>query len=224
MIKNDEFISDAEQGSPRTGEPAQKKSRKKTGNDQGGVAAGSTATGSAAGASAGGAAAPADLEQLVQENIDAEAEVLDGLAKALAEAEELRDRYLRLKAEWDNYRKRTETERAEERSRATQRLVEKLLPVMDDMERALEHSDTATEESLKEGIAQVHSKLQGVLLSEGVQAIDPKGSPFDANLHCAVSIVEDAQAPDETVLEVFQKGYAMGSRVLRPASVVVSSK
>ena len=169
-------------------------------------------------------ATEADVEQQIEDNIDAETEHLDELAKALAEAKEMRDRHLRLKAEWDNYRKRTEAERADERSRATQHLIEKILPVIDDMERALEHSEAAIEEPFKEGIAQVLAKLQGVLESEGVTVIDPQGEPFDANLHYALSKVENKKLPDETVLEVFQKGYSMGSRLLRPASVVVSHK
>jgi molecular chaperone GrpE len=92
------------------------------------------------------------------------------------------------------------------------------------MERAIEHSSSAQEAALKEGIVQVYNKMLGVLEGEGVSVIDPKGEPFDANLHCALSKVEDNKLPDETVLEVYQKGYAMGSRVLRPASVVVSSR
>jgi molecular chaperone GrpE len=169
------------------------------------------------------ASASEAVEEITQ-NIDAEAEELDELAKALEEANELRDRHLRLKAEWDNYRKRTEAERADERSRATQRLVEKLLPIIDDVERAIEHSENASEESLKEGIAQVCSKLVSVLTGEGVKVIDPKGEPFDANRHSAISKLEDNKVPEETVLEVYQKGYEMGSRILRPAMVIVSSK
>ena len=181
-------------------------------------------SGEAANGSLADAVDAVDAQQEILDNIDAAAEALDPLAQALAEADELRDRYLRLKAEWDNYRKRTETERADERSRATQRLVEKILPVMDDMERAIEHSDSASEEALKDGIAQVYSKMQDALTSEGVKVIDPKGEPFDANCHSAISKVEDNKVPDETVLEVYQKGYMMGSRVLRPACVVVSSR
>lgn len=148
----------------------------------------------------------------------------DELTIAIEAANEIRDKYLRLKAEWDNFRKRTDSERADERSRATQRLVEKLLPIMDDLERAIDHSDTSNEESLKDGIAQVYSKMQDALASDGVKVIDPKGEPFDANCHSAISTVEDKNVPEETVLEVYQKGYEMGSRVLRPAMVVVSRK
>jgi len=167
-------------GSPQDGEPSFKKNRKKPESE----AARETAEASADA-----------VEQEIQDNIDAETEHLDELARALAEVEELRDRHLRLKAEWDNYRKRTEAERADERSRATQRLVERILPVVDDMERALEQSDYAQEESFRDGVAQVYSKLQSVLENEGVSAIDPKGQPFDANLHCAISKVENKKVP-----------------------------
>jgi molecular chaperone GrpE len=146
----------------------------------------------------------------------------DELAQARAEADELRDRYVRLQAEWDNFRKRTATERAEERVRAAERLVERLLPIVDDLERAIEHSDTANEASLKEGIAAVYSKLSEVLGREGVKTIDPVGATFDAHLHHAVGKVDDDSVPDETVTQVYQKGYEMGARVLRPAMVVVS--
>jgi len=162
------------------------------------------------------------LEELgaVEEQI---VEELDDLGQARAEAEELRDKYVRLQAEWDNFRKRTAAEREQQRARATERLVERLLPIVDDLERAIEHSDTASEASLKEGITAVYSKLEEVLQREGVKAIDPQGGPFDANLHNAVGKVEDSSVPDETVAQVYQKGYEMGERVLRPAMVVVSS-
>jgi molecular chaperone GrpE len=147
---------------------------------------------------------------------------LSELEQARAEADDLRDRYVRLQAEWDNYRKRTNSERAAERKRAAEHLVERLLPIVDDLERAIEHSDTASEASLKEGIAGINTKLNEVLEKEGVVAIDPQGEPFDANKHNAVSKVEDASVPDETVSQVYQKGYEIGDRVLRPAMVVVS--
>ncbi|MDR1013848.1 MAG: nucleotide exchange factor GrpE [Coriobacteriales bacterium] len=146
----------------------------------------------------------------------------DPLAQAQAEAQDLRDRLARLQAEWDNFRKRTAAERAQERARATERLVERLLPIVDDLERAAAHSGTADAASLREGIAAVHAKLSEAFEREGVQTIDPKGEPFDANLHQAVGKEEDASVPDETVTQVYQKGYGMGDRVLRSAMVVVS--
>jgi molecular chaperone GrpE len=181
-----------------------------------------TATEAAANAAADAAA----VEEILDEVNEAAGEVaaeLSELEQARAEAEELRDRFARLQAEWDNFRKRTANERAQERSRATEHLMERLLPVMDDLERAIEHSDTASEASLKEGIAGVYKKLGEALEREGLVAIDPAGEAFDANMHNAVSKVEDASVPDETVTQVYQKGYKMADRVLRPAMVVVSS-
>jgi molecular chaperone GrpE len=146
----------------------------------------------------------------------------DSLAQARAEADEARDRLARLQAEWDNFRKRTAAERAQERARASEGLVERLLPVVDDLERAIEHSETSSAAALKEGIAAVLSKLTEVLVREGVKTIDPAGEAFDANSHQAVGKEDDSSVPDETVTQVYQKGYEMGGRVLRTAMVVVS--
>jgi molecular chaperone GrpE len=129
---------------------------------------------------------------------------------------------VRLQAEWDNFRKRTALEREQERVRAAERLVERLLPVVDDLERAIEHSEASSEDSLREGVIAVYSKLLEALEREGVRVIDPQGEPFDANLHQAVGKEDDATVPDETVTQVYQKGYGMGERVLRSAMVVVS--
>jgi len=137
--------------------------------------------------------------------------------------DELRDRYARLQAEWENYRKRTASEREQERARATMRLVDRLLPVLDDLQRASEHAENASVESLTEGINAVHTKLSEILSREGLKVIDPAGEPFDANLHQAVGKVDDPSLPDETVTEVYQKGYEMAERVLRTAMVIVST-
>lgn len=147
----------------------------------------------------------------------------DELGLARAEADELRDKLMRLQAEWDNFRKRTATERAAERSRSTAHLVEKLLPIIDDMERAIEHSDSSSEDALKEGIVAIQAKFCEVLDREGCKVIDPQGQPFDAMKHQAVGKVESPAMPNETVTEVYQKGYEMGDRVLRTAMVVVST-
>lgn len=153
-----------------------------------------------------------------------EEESEDELAKAKAEATEATDRFLRLQAEWDNFRKRSAAERADERTRACERLVNNLLPVVDDFERALDHAkDDPDVDTLVEGISAVHSKLVAVLEKEQVKVIDPKDEAFDAMRHQAVGKKEDSSIPDETVTEVFQKGYEMGGKVIRPAMVVVSS-
>ena len=157
----------------------------------------------------------------IEEQLEAD---FDELIKARAEADELRERFLRLQAEWDNFRKRTSSERAAERKRAAAHLVESLLPVIDDIERAIEHSDSAGEAPLREGILAVYAKLIGVLEKEGVVLIDPLGEPFDANLHSAIGVAADDTVDEETVVQVYQKGYEMGGRLLRPAMVIVSTR
>jgi molecular chaperone GrpE len=168
------------------------------------------------------AAIDAMLDELGESEAGVIAE-LDEAAAARAQAAEMRDKLLRLQAEWDNYRKRTEAERSAERTRAAARLVERLLPVLDDLSRAIEHSENASAASLAEGIQAVLAKLGDILGKEGVTEIDPVGEAFDANLHRAMGTVEDATVYDETVTEVYQKGYTMGGRILRPALVAVSS-
>ena len=144
-------------------------------------------------------------------------------AKAQAEAKEWQDKYLRLHAEWDTYRRRTAEQREAERVRAGEKLVESLLPVIDDFERTIDYAESNGEAGLMDGVKAVRSKFVGVLTSGGVEVIDPVGEAFDA-LECqAVATVDDASVPDETVSQVYQKGYKMGAKVLRPAMVTVTT-
>ena len=148
---------------------------------------------------------------------------LEELAAAQREQAEAQDRFLRLQAEWDNYRKRTANERLDERQRASAQLIERLLPIIDDLERAVEHSTSSSIAAMAEGLAAVLSKLNDVLAYEGLVVIDPAGEPFDLNLHQAVARIEDPKQFDETVSQVYQKGYLMAGRVLRTAMVAVTS-
>ncbi|MCL2136581.1 MAG: nucleotide exchange factor GrpE [Coriobacteriia bacterium] len=142
---------------------------------------------------------------------------------ALSELAQVQERYMRLQAEWDNYRKRTAKERDEERERAAAHLVERLLPIIDDLERAVEFSENASTDSLAEGVKAVLAKLSDLLAYEGLQVVDPVGEAFDLNLHQAIARVDDDSVADETVVQVYQKGYIMGGRVLRNAVVVVAA-
>ncbi len=143
--------------------------------------------------------------------------------KAQAEAKDWQDKYLRLHAEWDTYRRRTAEQREQERLRAGEKLVEKLLPVIDDFERTIDYAEKNGEAGLIDGVKAVHSKFVNVLETGGVQVINPAGQAFDA-LECqAVAMVDDASVPDETVHEVYQKGYKMGTKVLRAAMVTVTT-
>ncbi len=145
------------------------------------------------------------------------------VAQAEAKAAEWQDKYLRLHAEWDTYRRRTAEQREAERVRAGEKLVESLLPVIDDFERTIDYAEQNGEAGLMDGVKAVHSKFVGVLTSGGVVVINPAGEAFDA-LECqAVATVEDDTVPDETVNQVYQKGYKMGAKVLRPAMVTVTT-
>ncbi len=145
---------------------------------------------------------------------------------ARADAKAASEKYLRLQAEWDNYRKRTAREREEERARAAESLVTKLLPVVDDLERSLDHAAKSRPEGefgeFVEGVRAVYDKLSDALARTGVEVIDPVGQPFDMNEHQAVANVDDPAVPESTVRDVYQKGYRMGGRVIRTAMVTVA--
>ena len=165
----------------------------------------------------------AEAEEVLEAQAE-EAPTNDELVeKAQAEAKDWQDKYLRLHAEWDTYRRRTAEQREQERLRAGEKLVEKLLPVIDDFERTIDYAEKNGEAGLIDGVKAVHSKFVNVLETGGVQVIIPAGLAFDA-LECqAVATVDDASVPDETVHEVYQKGYKMGTKVLRAAMVTVTT-
>ena len=151
--------------------------------------------------------------------------VSDQIESAKQQAAEANDRFLRLQADWDNYRRRTAQERLDERQRATEKLVVDLLPVIDDLERAIEHADNLTDPAAKqfvEVVSAVCNKLVSVLNKEGVEVVNPVGEAFDPLSHQAVSQIEDTEAYDETVAQVYQKGYRMGGKDIRTAMVVVT--
>ncbi|MBA4370188.1 MAG: nucleotide exchange factor GrpE [Coriobacteriaceae bacterium] len=162
------------------------------------------------------------IDPELEEDLAAQPRPDDLIEAARAEAAECRDQALRAHAEMENVRKRLTAQHADAVARAGERIVEALFPVIDDLERAIDHAVPGEGEMLA-GLGAVHRKLLDVLKHEGCEPIDPFGGPFDPNLHNAVQLHEDAGVPDHTVVEVFQKGYAMHGRVLRPAMVVVST-
>ncbi len=174
-------------------------------------------------------AAPAPVDPELIDDLGAEYElrgdVVEGaLETAVTEAAAMRDLALRTQAEFDNFRKRITREREEERKRATERLVEELLPAIDNLERAIEHTSADHDiEHLITGVTSVHAQIIGVLSKSGVSVIDPVGEAFDPTTQQAVSQQEDLTVPEGTVIEAFQKGYEMGGRCVRPAMVVVST-
>ena len=169
------------------------------------------------------------FEQAQKELADVRNE-LDAAAEAQKAAEDkakdATERTARLQADWENFRRRTANERIAERERATEKLVTALLPVIDDIERAIDHARSQElSDDFKQfvdGVDAVHAKLLDVFAHEGVEPIDPKGEAFDPLEHQAVGRVEDASQYDETVNDVYQKGYRMADRILRSAMVTVT--
>lgn len=151
-----------------------------------------------------------------------EASAKAAVAKAKEEAAEWQGKYLRLHAEWDTYRRRMKEQREEESRRATEKLVEDIIPVLDDFERSINYANENGEEGLLGGVTAVYAKLNEVLVKEGVEIIDPVGQPYEALEAQAVATVDNPNVPDETVEQVYQKGYRMGNKVIRPAMVTVA--
>lgn len=149
---------------------------------------------------------------------------VDELTEAKAAFSDMEDRYLRIQAEMANMRKRNQKEREDAAKYRSQDIAKELLPVIDNLERAMaiEVSDEQGE-SLKKGLEMVMNTFRTALKSEGIEEINPVGESFDPNFHQAVQTVpaEDGQATD-TVVNVLQKGYILKDRVLRPAMVIVS--
>src|SRR5262249_57824971 len=143
---------------------------------------------------------------------------LDALKK---ERDEYLDALQRLKAEFDNYRKRSARDQESLVARATEALVRDLLPIADDLERALEAAEEHEEAKLEEGVRLVQRQLASVLGREGLAEIETNGK-FDPHVHEAL-LARPADAEEGSVLEVLQKGYRLGDRVLRPARVIVAA-
>jgi molecular chaperone GrpE len=147
-------------------------------------------------------------------------ESVDGTAQPLAEQ---RDKYLRLAAEYDNYRKRTMKERAEAGTRGQAELVSRLLEAIDDLGRFADIDPAATDSmTLHKGIEMVEQKMLKVLGALGLEVINPVDQSFDPNLHEAITTEPALSAEDDhTVSKVFQPGYRFNGQLLRPARVVV---
>ena len=131
------------------------------------------------------------------------------------------DSYLRLAADFDNYRKRTAREHAELTQRANERLLNELLPVLDDLERALEAAAEHDDAKLEEGVRLVHRSLLGLVERHGLTEIDTEGA-FDPHVHEALLAQPGEGAEEGSVLQVLQKGYRLGDKVIRPARVIVA--
>ena len=137
-----------------------------------------------------------------------------------SERDEAIDHLKRVAADFDNYRKRAARDQASLVARAHERLVKELLPVLDNLERALEAGEQTEEAKLAEGVALVARELRAALEREGLVEIETDGK-FDPHVHEAL-LTQPSEAEEGSVIEVLQKGYRLGDRVLRPARVVIS--
>jgi molecular chaperone GrpE len=145
----------------------------------------------------------------------------DKVAALQADRDELFDRLQRLAAEFDNFRKRNARENAALAERANERLVKELIPILDDLGRALEAASQHEEAKLEEGVRLVHRELRSALDREGLAEIETNGV-FDPHVHEAL-LTQPSDAAEGSVLEVIQRGYKLGNHVLRPARVVVAA-
>lgn len=191
-----------------------------------------------AGAGAAEESLPESLPESVQQPADsgaaaasepAEAGEDASLENALAAAEQdlakHREGMLRMQAEMENLRKRLQREVEKSRKFALERIMKDLLQVRDSMDRGLEVAgESATVESLREGQQLTQKMLAKVMQDHGLEVIDPLGQAFDPELHQAMTVMPSAEAAENTVLEVLQKGFRLHERLLRPAMVVVSRR
>ena len=168
-------------------------------------------------------------EETAQEEGSAqELTVEEQLANMLAEAQQMvneeRDKYLRLSAEFDNYRKRTLKEKAELIKNGAEKTLTAILPVLDDFERALKNMEASEEtKAMKEGVELIFSKFQKILGQEGLQKIETDGQAFDTDFHEAIALIP---SPSEElkgkILDCVQTGYMLNYKVIRHAKVAVA--
>lgn len=162
------------------------------------------------------AAEPAE-EEVKTEQAQPSAE--EKLQTALDEAN---DKFLRLAAEYDNYRKRTAKEKAELNNACKSAVIAELLPVIDNLDRAMAHN-TDNADEYKKGVEMIVTQFYAALEKLGIESFGETGDAFDPNLHNAVMHIEDENLAENTVAAVFAKGYRLGEKVIRPAAVQVAN-
>ena len=161
---------------------------------------------------------PETPEEEVVEEVTEAAEAPEEVSEENKEYKDLYDKYLRLLAEFENYKKRTQKEKEDIYSLAKTDVVTKLLPVIDNFDRAEKVID---DEAVAEGVKLIHKQFDEFLSKLGVEEIPAEGCEFDPNLHSAVFHEDVEGEPENTVSEVLQKGYRLGERVIRHAMVKV---
>jgi len=163
-------------------------------------------------------------EETPAEELTVEEQLANMLAEAQQMVAEERDKYLRLSAEFDNYRKRTLKEKAELIKNGAEKTLTAILPVLDDFERALKNMEASEEtKAMKEGVELIFNKFQKILGQEGLQKIETEGQAFDVDFHEAIALIP---APSEElkgkILDCVQTGYMLNDKVIRHAKVAVA--
>jgi molecular chaperone GrpE len=168
-----------------------------------------------------------ELESAQTETDAPRSEATDAAAELAQQNAELQDRLLRLQAEFDNFRKRTERERMEFAEYAGEQTVRALLPILDDFERALKAAAAAPGGEVDEfvrGVELIYSHFLDVLKKQGLEPIITEGAQFDPHQHQAIGRVDSAEHEDNTIVQEFQRGYNFKGRLLRPSMVQVAVK
>ena len=133
-----------------------------------------------------------------------------------------RDDYLRLAADFENYKKRTRRDAEQQAAAQKEAFISDLLPALDNLERALASAPTSTAAQMQHGVTLTLQQLSQLLLQHGIEPVAAVGCPFDPHRHEAISVRHDPTQPDQVVLEVSQRGYCRGDHIFRPAQVVVN--
>lgn len=159
-----------------------------------------------------------------QQSVEVEADVADNVTDWEEKYNQLNDTYLRLNAEFDNYRKRTLKEKADLLKMGSERVLQDVITVVDDFERALENIAKANDvEAITEGVELIHGKFVNFLTKNSVQEVETIGQPFDVDKHEAVTMVPAANEEDKgKVIDCIQKGYTLGDKVIRFPKVIVA--
>lgn len=158
--------------------------------------------------------------ETVEENKEPTME--EKLEEAQKQAKDNLDKYIRQLAEFENFRKRSNSEKTAMYSNGVRDTVEKLLPVIDNFERAVEAADDK-EDPMYKGVEMILKQFMEILENLGVKEIPSKGEPFDPSVHSAVMHIDDESCDENVVVEVFQKGYTLGDKVIRPSMVKVAN-
>ena len=150
------------------------------------------------------------------------AELQAEVEAAQAQSKDAHERLLRKAADYENAKRRHQKERDDLTKFAAESVLKEIVPVVDDLERAIEHGQNTEDKSFLEGVEMVRRKFVQALERRGVKAVDAVGHPFDPQYHEAIQQVEDPSVPNNTVVTAFQTGYLLHDRLLRPALVVVA--